>query len=1103
MQPRSGPDNLPFRLVLIFFILALCLGLAGYFYYSGQKQHIKRKAEDELTAVADLKVKQVISWRREQLDDAELFVASPLIAPDITAWMNTGDRRLMSHILSWMRAVRASHRYKALLLLDPLGSVLLAEPAEQSAVGPDGIRLVRETIATGKVSLSDLYQSKIVPETRCSLLVPILNRAREINRKPIAVLLIRIDPSVFLYPLIQTWPGTSASAETLLLRREKDEALLLNEARHRKNVALTFRVPLMKKPALAQLLDRGEKGIVELNDYRNVPVIAAIQPVPETPWFLVAKVDRDEIFAPASKQAIFLAAIVLALIVATGLIIFLWWRRQMSEQSRLRVASELALKSLSTRYDYLSKYANDIIVISDQNGKIIEANDRAMTAYGYTRDELLLLGVRELLPPGIREDMSATMKTIDTRTGMIFESMNQRKDGVVFPVEISTRVVDTDAGKLYLNILRDITERKEAAAALRERTAFIEAILDNLPLGLAVNRVSDGRTVYVNKEFERIYGWPKEKIASVDAFFECVYPDHAYREEIRARILADIASEDRERMRWENIAITTESGEQRRITAINIPLPDQDLMISTAQDVTRRHEAELALLESRRRFERLIESVTDYIYTVRIEDGRVVSTSHGPSCVSVTGYTTEEYEADPGLWLRMVFEEDRELVVEQSRSIIAGSPAAPFEHRLIHKDGSLHWVRNTPVPRYGRDGRLAAYDGLITDITAIKTLENQLRQAQKMEAVGQLAGGVAHDFNNILTAIIGYANLLLMKMPGEAAGRSYVEQILSSAERAGNLTRSLLTFSRKQIIELRPVNLNEVIRRVEKLLTRVIGEDIEFRTRLGGDELIILADSVQIEQVLMNLATNARDAMPNGGILQIETDVVELGEEFIRSHPYAKPGSYGLITVTDTGFGMDETIKRRIFEPFFTTKAMGKGTGLGLAMVYGIIKQHNGYIHVYSEPGRGATFKMYLPLSTSSVEVKSQLDAGVLVGGNETVLLVEDDESVRAMTKKVLEDFGYRVIEAADGEEAVRVFKENRESVELLILDIIMPKKNGKETYEEIKTIKPGIKALFTSGYTADIIEQKGFLGIGLDFIGKPSAPAVLLRKVREILDEK
>ena len=355
--------------------------------------------------------------------------------------------------------------------------------------------------------------------------------------------------------------------------------------------------------------------------------------------------------------------------------------------------------------------------------------------------------------------------------------------------------------------------------------------------------------------------------------------------------------------------------------------------------------------------------------------------------------------------------------------------------------------------------------GMVVDITEQKRLEDQLRQAQKMEAVGQLTGGIAHDFNNILTAIMGYAGLMQMKMKEDDPFRVNIDQILASSERAAHLTQGLLAFSRKQVLNPKPVDINNIINTMVKLLKRVIGEDIELEMDLLQKPLTIMADSVQIEQALMNLAMNARDAMPKGGQLTIETKKIELDEEFIKAHGYGAPGTYALMSISDNGVGMDEKTREKIFEPFFTTKEAGKGTGLGLSMVYGIVKQHNGYINVYSEPGKGTTFRIYLPLiEAGQLSEEKPEEHRLPVGGNETILLAEDDEAVRRFTVSVLHEFGYKVIEAVDGEEAITKFMENKDGIRLLILDVIMPRKSGKDAYDEIKAINPGIKVLLQAG---------------------------------------
>lgn len=384
-------------------------------------------------------------------------------------------------------------------------------------------------------------------------------------------------------------------------------------------------------------------------------------------------------------------------------------------------------------------------------------------------------------------------------------------------------------------------------------------------------------------------------------------------------------------------------------------------------------------------------------------------------------------------------------------------------------------------------------------------IEAQLRQSHKMEAVGQLAGGIAHDFNNILTAIISYGNVLQMKMQPEDPLRRNVERILSASERAATLTQGLLAFSRKQPVSLQPVNLNRAVKNVEKLLIKLTTEDMEFRTQFSDREPVIMGDTGQLEQILMNLVTNARDAMPGGGVLTIETDVVELDQAFIDTYGNAdseNTGEYALLSVADSGEGMEAETISRIFEPFFTTKETGKGTGLGLSMVYGIIKQHKGIINVYSQQGIGTTFKMYFPLIRSTAEEKELLVSQTPKGGAETILLAEDDEDVRDVTKSVFEDFGYTVIAAADGEDAIKKFMQNRDRIDILITDVIMPLKNGREVYRKISEEKPGIKVLFTSGYTADIITKKGLIDEEMPFISKPVSPTILLKKVREVLDK-
>jgi len=430
----------------------------------------------------------------------------------------------------------------------------------------------------------------------------------------------------------------------------------------------------------------------------------------------------------------------------------------------------------------------------------------------------------------------------------------------------------------------------------------------------------------------------------------------------------------------------------------------------------------------------------------------------------------------------------------------------PHEALHIHKlhDGSSAYVEIRSYPMKDDKGVTVSVIETINDITSRRRLEEQLRNAQKLEAVGQLAGGIAHDFNNILTAILGYGNLLQMTISEGDPLRSKVDHIVAAADKAASLTQSLLTYSRKQLINPRPVNLNEIIARIERLLSRLIGEDIELKTLLTADNAVINADAGQIEQILMNLVTNARDAMPEGGSLLIQTEARELTPDFIAAHSFGLPGRYITLSVTDSGTGIEDRIRTKIFDPFFTTKEVGKGTGLGLAMVYGIVKQHDGYIDISSSSTKGTTFTIFLPASGSEIaETIGIVPSPQVKGGTETILLAEDDEVIRTLTQKILEKAGYTVLTAMDGIQAVEEYMRHRKSIDLLLLDVIMPKKNGKAVHDEVRVVNPSVKTLFFSGHTADLLHHEGKLDPGLNFIRKPLSVNDLLLKVREVLDKR
>jgi PAS domain S-box-containing protein len=531
----------------------------------------------------------------------------------------------------------------------------------------------------------------------------------------------------------------------------------------------------------------------------------------------------------------------------------------------------------------------------------------------------------------------------------------------------------------------------------------------------------------------------------------------------------------------------------------------QEQAVILEAEVEAHKHAEAELRATRAILQAAMDQSPAGIVIAEVPDGKLQYVNN--AALRISGKSSEEVVADDiGSYVAswQFFHPDgtpfKEDEVPLTRAILYGETYSR-EFILRTKSGDrLVWANAAPI--LDEAGTATAAIAVFLDITEQKALEEQLRQSQKMEAVGQLAGGVAHDFNNILSVIMGYGSMLKMGTGLDQKQQEKLDQIISAAEKAAQLTGGLLAFSRKQVLAPKTVNLNDIIQHLQQFLTRVIGEDIHLKTILNDADLPVSIDSSQIEQALINLATNARDAMPHGGQLTIETGQQLVDASFTHAHGYGQPGSYAVITVTDSGGGMDAETRKKIFEPFFTTKEPGKGTGLGMAIVYGIVKQHNGFINLYSEPGKGTTFRIYLPLASSAtITAEKQAAPAPPAGGSETILVAEDEPMVSQLVAGILTEYGYEVILAGDGKEVVAQFIANRDKVKLTLMDMIMPKQSGMAAAEEIRQLQPATKILFSSGYTADFIRNRGMDDDGVELIMKPFQPLELLRKVREMLD--
>ena len=637
------------------------------------------------------------------------------------------------------------------------------------------------------------------------------------------------------------------------------------------------------------------------------------------------------------------------------------------------------------------------------------------------------------------------------------------------------------------------SERRRAEEALRRSEEKYRSLVDNIPVGIALLS-PEMEIVSLNSQMRQ---WSPHIDVSKRPLCHQSFNDPPAQEPCDYCPVIKVLQDGKVH---EAVTETPAGGETRNYKINAIPLKDRDgkvtAVIEMVEDITERRRAEEELRHSNEMFRALIQASPLAIFLLNV-DGTVKSWN--AAAEQIFGWREEEVL---GELLPIVPQDKQDEFVHTCQRILQGHTVTRRELQRQRKDGVLIDISLNAAPIYDAQGKAYSILAMAADITEQKSLENQLRHAQKMEALGTLSAGIAHDFNNILTAIIGYGSLLSLRLDKNDSLRPFVEHILTAADRATTLTKSLLTFGRKQNIEPCVVDLNSVVPEVEKLLLRLLREDIELRTTLANSPCTVLADAGQIGQVLMNLATNARDAMPQGGKLAIRIAMASLDRDFVATHGYGAPGSYVLLTVTDTGVGMDAETKSRIFEPFFTTKEMGNGTGLGLSMAYGIIKQHNGYITCYSEPGAGTTFRIYLPAVDALAEPVLVSSAELPPGGTETILLAEDDEQVRVLTSSLLEKFGYTVITAHDGKDALVQFHAHSDAIQLVLLDVIMPGKNGREVCEEMRKSAPGLKALFTSGYAADIFQLGEFDESDFAFISKPALPAELLRKIRQLLDE-
>ena len=757
-----------------------------------------------------------------------------------------------------------------------------------------------------------------------------------------------------------------------------------------------------------------------------------------------------------------------------------------ASETRYRQKEE-ELRETTDYLENLFNYANAPIIVWDPEFKITRFNHAFEHLTGYTADDVIGQELSMLFSEASREE--SLNKIERTSTGEYWDSVEipiLRKDGDVRVALWNSANIYAEDGKIIVATIaqgQDITERKEVEETLKKSEEKLRSILNSMTDYCYIIS-KDYKIEFMNEALMEIFGDLTGNLC-YKAFFDSESPCPWTKSR-------DIQKQ--KTIRWEHHS----SKFKGTFEIIDSPLINKDGTISKLgiwRDISERKQSEEALRESEEKYRLLVENANDAIYI--IQDG--FAKFHNKKTEELTGYSAEEIAKVP--FANFYHPEDREKALERRRRRLRGEDIPKtYSLKMIKKSGEEIWVQFSVV-LITWEGRPATII-FMRDITHQKKLEEQLQHAQKMEAVGILAGGIAHDFNNILQAISGYAQILMIQNGPEAPGYKKLQAIDKSVQRASDLTKRLLIFSRKVESKLRPVDLNHEIVMVSKLLERTIPKMINIELHLSEDLETINADSLQLEQVVMNLGVNARDAMLEGGRLIFETANVTLDKEYCKNHLGSTLGKYVLMSVSDTGHGMDKETLKHIFEPFYTTKETGKGTGLGLAMVYGIVKNHGGYITCSSKIGQNTTFKIYFPvLKAEGMEIKAKpkKEEKIFQGG-ETILLVDDEETIIDIGENILERFGYKTITVRSGEEAIELYKTEKDRIDLVILDLSMPGMGGHKCLKKLLKIDPKTKVIVASGYSAELHAKDTLASGAAAFIGKPYRLMDMLKKVRDVL---
>ena len=1138
--PRSGA--LPWLGVLLAFLVATA-ATAAYLvlaYAPKVRKQAIQAAILDLAQSADERQNIIQSWMQDQISAVQVVARQRparrvALGPERSAPLHD-DREHMREVLV---AFAASESLSRLFVVDASGAVVVT--SSESPPSPQSVA-ASATHEPGATSWIAVHQEGERPVVQFVAVIGDTG-GRVVAEAP---------SENWLCPTVARNPRTENTADVTLTYRSGDRIVPVCV----KLMGERLPSPTPVDPALPAVaaLRRGRADGL-FRDYRGQEVIAAARRLDPWPWALALKVDRAEVDGAVDRDIVKVASYCGVLLVGAGafLALTVHYRQRRRELLDARVAARQAA---------LLDRANDAILFVRLDGRIADVNRTAEKLYGRPREALIGLHVLHDLRPPDEQVSGARQFEAVTHTGsIVFETVHLAADGSRIPVEVSSRRVFDSTGEVVVSVIRDIRERKAAVRRIERLNRLLQTLsaanellvrADDEDVLLSevcrvavslggfdlawVGRAEPDGAVRPVASASAVAGAAEDYLSGIQIRWDdsplANGPTGRSIRERRTFTVGD-AGVDEVVKPWrealERQGFTSSSGtpillRERPYGALNLYSKEPDFFdrelcelverlagdlgfgLQALHDRRQLAESERALAEQRKLFERINSLAPVAIYLYDRELRRTVYSNHRHRRDLGWGDDLRTDVPDEKLLAEIVHPDDLAALstLAVSYDHVADGELVPLEYRLRHKDGSYHWMEGHHVV-FTRcaDGRPKQVLGIAQDVTERRRLQEQFTQAQKMESIGRLAGGVAHDFNNLLTAIIGYSELLRATLPAGNDGALFVDEIAKASARAASLTAQLLAFARRQVIEPRVVEVNAVVADAERMLHRLVGEDVELLTALSADAGATLIDPGQLQQVLVNLAVNARDAMLDGGRLIIETSRVSLDEQYARQHLEARAGDYALIAVSDTGSGIPPEVRDHIFEPFFTTKEVGKGTGLGLATCHGIVSQAGGHISVYSEVGLGTTFRVHLPLATPAGGAGDQAASRPAPprGGRETVLLVEDDPLVRPMAALTLRSYGYRVFDASNGRDAIELARAHAGDLDLLVTDVVMPGIGGRELAREIAEVCPRARILFMSGHAESAIAHHGVLAPGVNFLPKPFTPERLARRVRALFD--